>query len=210
MSTDTVARADAPRKRRQIEVPMDEMVRVYGDRHFAPLATFYRDELRRIRGIWDRCQGDVLAGLVRHFDAGRVELITCSATHCYLPGMLPAREGIRPQLELGVQAFEMLVGRPIKRGWPAELKNEHIPEPVRPILKRLLADHGAEVFPSMALASAALRDAMLRLTATPAAPVPAPVEAEPIITTDTTVRPGVWMALAVVVVLALVWFLFPR
>ena len=31
MSTDTVARADAPRKRRQIEVPMDEMVRVYGD-----------------------------------------------------------------------------------------------------------------------------------------------------------------------------------
>ncbi len=97
-----------------------EMVRVYGDRHFAPLATFYRDELRRIRGIWDRCQGDVLAGLVRHFDAGRVELITCSATHCYLPGMLPAREGIRPQLELGVQAFEMLVGRRPSGAWLAE------------------------------------------------------------------------------------------
>ena len=55
--------------------------------------------------------GDVVAGLVRHWDAGRLELLTCSATHCYLPGMLPAREGIRPQLELGVRGFERLVGR---------------------------------------------------------------------------------------------------
>jgi len=97
-----------------------EMRRVYGDAEFAPLATFYRDHFQRMREVWERHDGDVVAGLVRHWDAGRLELLTCSATHCYLPGMLPAREGIRPQLELGVRGFERLVGRKPTGAWLAE------------------------------------------------------------------------------------------
>jgi 1,4-alpha-glucan branching enzyme len=97
-----------------------EMKRVYGDERFAPIATFYRDELARMRGVWDRWRGDVVAGLVEHWDAGRIELLTCSATHCYLPGMLPAREGIRPQLDLGVRGFERVVGRRPTGAWLAE------------------------------------------------------------------------------------------
>jgi 1,4-alpha-glucan branching enzyme len=88
-----------------------EMKRLWGDSRFAPIATYYREELARIRRVWDRYSGDVLGGLVKHWDAGHLELITCSATHCYLPGMVPAREGIRPQLELGVRGFEALSGR---------------------------------------------------------------------------------------------------
>jgi 1,4-alpha-glucan branching enzyme len=88
-----------------------EMKRLWGDERFAPLATFYRQELARVRDVWERWHGDVVAALVHHWDRGHLELLTCSATHCYLPGMLPAREGIRPQLDLGVQAFEHLVGR---------------------------------------------------------------------------------------------------
>jgi 1,4-alpha-glucan branching enzyme len=97
-----------------------EMRRLYGDDRFAPVATFYRDHFRRMRAVWDRHGGDVAAGLVRHWDAGRLELLTCSATHCYLPGLLPAREGIRPQLELGVRGFERLLGRRPAGAWLAE------------------------------------------------------------------------------------------
>ena len=97
-----------------------EMARVYGDAGFAPLATFYRDHFQRMRDVWQRHGGDVVAGLVGHWDAGRLELLTCSATHCYLPGMLPAREGIRPQLELGVRGFERLVGRTPTGAWLPE------------------------------------------------------------------------------------------
>jgi 1,4-alpha-glucan branching enzyme len=88
-----------------------EMVRLYGDAELAPLATFYREEMARIRSVWERHHGDVIGALRGHWDAGRIELLTCSATHCYLPGMLPAPAGIRAQLKLGVDAFEALVGR---------------------------------------------------------------------------------------------------
>ncbi len=97
-----------------------EMKRLYGDARFAPVATFYRDYLGRMRAVWNRHGGDVVEGLARHWDAGHLELLTCSATHCYLPGMLAAREGIRPQLELGVRGFERLVGRMPTGAWLAE------------------------------------------------------------------------------------------
>jgi len=106
---------------------------------------------------------------------------------------------------LGEVVFEMLVGRPIRRGWPAELRNDHLPEAVRPILKRLLAETGTEVFPSMALASAALRDAMLRLTAVPAPTVPMPAATEPLLTAEAKVRPGLWVALALAAIAAIAW-----
>jgi 1,4-alpha-glucan branching enzyme len=97
-----------------------EMKRLWGDERFAPIATFYRDHFARMRAVWDRHHGNVLAGFVRHWDAGRLELLTCSATHCYLPGMLAAREGIRLQLELGVRGFERIVGRRPTGAWLAE------------------------------------------------------------------------------------------
>ena len=88
-----------------------EMVRLYGDEEFAPLATFYREEMARVRAVWERHGRDVVGALRGHWDAGRIELITCSATHCYLPAMLSQPEGIRAQLELGMTGFERIVGR---------------------------------------------------------------------------------------------------
>jgi len=88
-----------------------ETARVAGDPDFEPVVAYYREELARVRGTWERHHGDVLGGLVAHWNAGRIELLTCSATHCYLPGLLSAREGIRPQLELGMRGFESLAGR---------------------------------------------------------------------------------------------------
>jgi 1,4-alpha-glucan branching enzyme len=97
-----------------------EMKRLWGDARFAPIATFYREELARLRRVWERHDGDVVAGLVAHWDAGHIELMTRSATHCYLPAMLPAREGVWPQIDLGVRGFEKVVGRKPSGMWLAE------------------------------------------------------------------------------------------
>ena len=59
-----------------------EMKRLWGDEKLAPVATFYRDEARRVRAVWERHERDVLAGFVKHADAGNLDLMTCSATHC--------------------------------------------------------------------------------------------------------------------------------
>jgi 1,4-alpha-glucan branching enzyme len=97
-----------------------EMKRLYGDAELAPIASFYREHFARMRSVWDRHGRDVLGGFVGHWDAGRLELLTCTATHCYLPGMLAAPEGIRPQLGLGVLGFERIVGRKPAGIWLAE------------------------------------------------------------------------------------------
>ena len=112
-----------------------EMVRLAHDPELGGLARFYREEMARIRGVWDRHQGNVVAALRRHWDSGSLELLTCSATHCYLPGMLPAKEGIRPQLELGVRAFETLVGRAPIGMWLPECA-------YHPMLDQAIADAG--------------------------------------------------------------------
>lgn len=72
---------------------------------------FAAARLGEVRAIWDRCEGDVIGALVRHADAGRVELVTTTATHAYLPGLLPSPASIRAQLRLGLRYFERVTGR---------------------------------------------------------------------------------------------------
>jgi 1,4-alpha-glucan branching enzyme len=60
--------------------------------------------------VWERIEGDVLAALVAHARAGRIELWTTTATHAYLPGLLSAPASVRAQLRLGLRAFEALTG----------------------------------------------------------------------------------------------------
>jgi len=106
---------------KRIEMLADsEMHRLCGDARFAPMAAFYRDHFQRMRGVWDRHGGDVVTGLVGHWDAGRLELLTCSATHCYLPGLLPTPAGIAAQIALGARGFAQVVGRAPMGAWLAE------------------------------------------------------------------------------------------
>lgn len=97
-----------------------EAARVGHDPRFAPVVAFYRHELAEARRVWERWNGRVIDALVSHWDAGRLELIACSATHVYGPGMLPTKEGLFPQLALGMQGFEALVGRKPSGAWLAE------------------------------------------------------------------------------------------
>lgn len=88
-----------------------EVKRLEGDPYFGPVARYYRDFLGEVRATWERINGDVVGALVAYHDRELVDLITCSATHAYLPGLLPCREALRAQLRLGVEAFRQLVGR---------------------------------------------------------------------------------------------------
>lgn len=102
------------------ELAARETKRLWGDERFAPVAQFYVEHLAEVRRKWDEIHGDVVSALVRHADAGRIDLITCSATHAYLPGLLPSHEAIRAQLRLGMKAFEKATGRKAAGMWLPE------------------------------------------------------------------------------------------
>jgi 1,4-alpha-glucan branching enzyme len=88
-----------------------ETERLRGDPRFGPVARFYVEQLIEVRNTWNAIAGDVVGALVRHADAGDIDLLSCAATHAYLPGLLPARRALRAQLRLGMTAFEHATGR---------------------------------------------------------------------------------------------------
>ncbi len=97
-----------------------EAARLEHDERFGPVARFYVDHLAAVRRKWDELSGDVVGALLAHADAGRIDLLACSATHAYLPGLLPTRRSLRAQLAIGVRAFERATGRKAAGLWLPE------------------------------------------------------------------------------------------
>ena len=80
---------------------------------------------------------------------------------------------------IGALLFEMLVGRPLKAGWPSELRVPELPIEVRPVLQRLVAPRQGEAFESMATVAAVLRDLGLVVAARTAASASEAAPADP-------------------------------
>jgi 1,4-alpha-glucan branching enzyme len=97
-----------------------EIVRLEGDGYFQPVALFYRQHFAEVRKTWEAIGHDVVGALARWADTGSIDLITCSATHAYLPGLTPTPDALRAQLRLGKAAFEHLVGREAVGMWLPE------------------------------------------------------------------------------------------
>nr|MBP9112980.1 DUF1957 domain-containing protein [Polyangiaceae bacterium] len=81
---------------------------------------FYADHFRAMKNQWDALHGNIIGAFARLADEGHLELLTCSATHAFLPGLLPTYEGVRSQLELGKKAFRHFVGREPLGLWTPE------------------------------------------------------------------------------------------
>lgn len=105
----------------------------------------------------------------------------------------------------GSVLFEMLVGRPLKAGWPGELRLPQIPPGVRPVLERLTRADAVERFDAMATLAGTLRAVAAQLE-TDAAPRPQPGDVEPAAPSRTAT--GMIAGAAIVAVLvAGVWWL---
>ena len=101
-----------------------EVARLEADPYFGPVAAFYVERLAEVQATWERVGGDVVGALAGYHAQGKVELIACSATHAYLPGLLPVRSALRAQLRLGVSAFRHLVGHEPMGMWLPECAYE--------------------------------------------------------------------------------------
>ncbi len=79
-----------------------------------------RAALRAARARWDTIGGDVVGALVAHARRGTLQLLASSATHAFLPGLVPRPASLRAQLRLGVAAFERQTGLSAAGMWLPE------------------------------------------------------------------------------------------
>jgi 1,4-alpha-glucan branching enzyme len=87
---------------------MERLARITGDH--------YREILERFRGPYRR---DLLSAFKKLQDSGAIEIITCCATHGYMP-LLGRDECVNAQVALGQAAYTRRFGRPARGIWMPE------------------------------------------------------------------------------------------
>ncbi|WNR43700.1 1,4-alpha-glucan branching protein domain-containing protein [Paenibacillus roseipurpureus] len=91
------------------ELGQREVIRLWGDEHFGPLAKLYADHYHRLHLLYDRLHGDLIAKFRSLSSTGCLELITSAATHAFLP-LVKNDAVMRAQLEAAVHEFRRHFG----------------------------------------------------------------------------------------------------
>src|SRR5262249_25786793 len=85
------------------------------------MALFYRDRLRALREQYlDRWRGDLVGAFCGFQDRGRIEIITCAATHGFLPLMANHAGAVRAQIRVACADYERHFGRKPRGIWLPE------------------------------------------------------------------------------------------
>jgi 1,4-alpha-glucan branching enzyme len=90
-----------------------------GDQHLAETARFWHRFFSQALDEFHALNGNILSGF-RHFnDIGLIEIITCGATHGYLP-LLGTDESVRAQIRTAVATHERHIGKHPRGIWAPE------------------------------------------------------------------------------------------
>lgn len=78
---------------------------------WARVAAFHGERFREVAAVWERIGGNVLGAWRRHAEAGRLELMTCAATHALLPLLVDTPGALRGQVRTAVAEHRRHFGR---------------------------------------------------------------------------------------------------
>ncbi len=103
------------------ELGAREVHRTQNDPVFSRLAHFYRDHFETLRSAFrERYKRDLVSAFRRLQDAGHLEIITCNATHGFLPLMQQTPEAVRAQITVAANHYRLTFGRDAPGIWLAE------------------------------------------------------------------------------------------
>ena len=104
-----------------VELADREMDRTWhSDRAFHELAKMYRHRFGEIRDCWRRYDGDLVRAYRALQDAGKIEIITCTATHPFFPLLDRNWAAFRAQVHTAASVYEQLFGRRTQGIWLGE------------------------------------------------------------------------------------------
>lgn len=107
--------------------------------HIKYLAEYYAQEFNHIRQTWERYKGDLVTAFKQFQDSNNLEIITCGATHGYLPLMKMYPQAVWAQIEVACQSYEENFGVRPRGIWLPECAYYEGVE-------RMLADAGIRYF----------------------------------------------------------------
>ena len=105
---------------RLIELAQREIERTSWQPNFQSLAIMYLNQFCQARDTFERYKRNLVSAFKNFQDAGKLEIVTCAATHGYLPLMEVCRESVRAQVKVAASHYESVFGRKPKGIWLPE------------------------------------------------------------------------------------------
>jgi 1,4-alpha-glucan branching enzyme len=104
-----------------IELSNRERYRMRRDIHFGPVAKMYNQRFRRIQYLFEEVYKKNLVSAFRALqDTGKVELMTSTATHAFLPNLSMYPQAIRAQIKIAAEHFRNNFHQPLSGIWLPE------------------------------------------------------------------------------------------
>ena len=103
------------------------------------LAEYYANEFAETRRVWEHYDGNLVKAFKQYLDSNNLEIITCGATHGYLPLMKMYPQAVWAQLQVACESYEEHFGRAPKGIWLPECAYYEG-------LERMVADAGLRYF----------------------------------------------------------------
>ncbi len=125
---------------RLIELAEKELDRTGGQPEFNRLARMYRDRFTSAREIFENRYGrNLVAAFSALQEAGKLEIMTCAATHGFLPCLSNNEPAVRAQIRIAAAHYERHFARPPAGIWLPECG-------YYPGLDRIVNDAGIKYF----------------------------------------------------------------
>ncbi len=90
------------------------------DERFYNLAIFYKERFEKQKKLFEQYDKNVLNGFKKFLDLGNLEIITCNATHGFLPFMVDKPENLNAQIKIGKTSYEHTFSKSPFGIWIAE------------------------------------------------------------------------------------------
>ena len=106
---------------RLVALAGNEVERTRDQPDFRDLAVFYRDWFHdTVDAYTRRYRCDLVAALASLQEAGVLEIMTCAATHGYLPLLQPGLSAVKAQVQVGQESYRLDFGRDAGGIWLPE------------------------------------------------------------------------------------------
>ncbi|MDR1695789.1 MAG: DUF1957 domain-containing protein [Endomicrobium sp.] len=126
------------RLNKHIELAEKELWRTRNIGEFQPAAQMYDSRFKECKRLWEKYGGNILHGFKNLQDMGKLEIITCCATHGFLP-LMNNEKAQRAQIKAACDDYERHFGRRPRGMWLAECA-------YYPGIDKLLKEEGIRFF----------------------------------------------------------------